>query len=68
MGTIETFDHTADVGLRVTGTGLDDLAARWGRHASFDALVVVGATTSALCWLLIPWIVGSGQPSAISNQ
>lgn len=25
MGRIETFDHTADVGLRITGTDLDDL-------------------------------------------
>ena len=25
MGTLETFDHTADVGLRVTGDDLDDL-------------------------------------------
>jgi SHS2 domain-containing protein len=25
MGTTETFDHTADVGLRVTGESLDDL-------------------------------------------
>jgi SHS2 domain-containing protein len=25
MGTIETFDHTADVGLRITGESLDDL-------------------------------------------
>ena len=25
MGTVETFDHTADVGLRVTGVDLDDL-------------------------------------------
>jgi SHS2 domain-containing protein len=25
LGTVETFDHTADVGLRVTGRDLDDL-------------------------------------------
>jgi SHS2 domain-containing protein len=25
VGTVETFDHTADVGLRVTGADLDDL-------------------------------------------
>jgi len=46
----------------------DVFAATFGRHVSFDMLVGFGATTSALCWLLIPWIVGSGQPSAISGQ
>lgn len=39
MGTVETFDHTADVGLRVTGSDLDDL---FGTAAGgvFDYIVV----------------------------
>jgi MFS family permease len=51
-------------GEAVGGWLYDDLAARWGRHASYDALVGFGAATSALCWLLIPWIVRDDhQPS-----
>lgn len=39
MGTVETFDHTADVGLRVTGTDLDDLF-RTAAEGVFDYIVV----------------------------
>ncbi len=39
MGTVETFDHTADVGLRITGVDLDDLF-RTAAEAVFDYIVV----------------------------
>ncbi len=38
MGHWETFDHTADVGLRVTGTDLDDLF-KTAAEAVFDYIV-----------------------------
>lgn len=38
MGTVETFDHTADVGLRVTGLDLDDLF-RTAAEGLFDYIV-----------------------------
>jgi len=38
MGTTETFDHTADVGLRVTGADLDDLF-RTAAEGVFDYVV-----------------------------
>ena len=38
MGTIETFDHTADVGLRVRGDDLDDLF-RTAAEGVFDYVV-----------------------------
>lgn len=38
MGTIETFDHTADVGLRVRGDDLDDLF-RTAAGGMFDYIV-----------------------------
>ena len=38
MGTWETFDHTADVGLRVSGVDLDDLF-RTAAEAVFDYIV-----------------------------
>ena len=39
MGTIETFDHTADVGLRITGDGLEDLFIT-AAGGVFDYIVV----------------------------
>jgi SHS2 domain-containing protein len=39
MGTIETFDHTADVGLRIRADDLDDLF-RSAARGLFDAIVV----------------------------
>ncbi len=39
MGTIETFDHTADVGLRITGESLEDLFAT-AAGGVFDYIVV----------------------------
>jgi SHS2 domain-containing protein len=39
VGTIETFDHTADVGLRVRGHDLDDLF-RTAAEGVFDYIVV----------------------------
>lgn len=39
MGTIEVFDHTADVGLRVRGSDLDDLF-RTAAEGVFDYIVV----------------------------
>jgi SHS2 domain-containing protein len=38
VGTIETFDHTADVGLRVVGDDLDDLF-RTAAEGVFDYIV-----------------------------
>ena len=38
MGTIETFDHTADVGLRIRGSDLDDLF-RTAAEGVFDYIV-----------------------------
>ncbi|MGE3822241.1 MAG: archease [Isosphaeraceae bacterium] len=38
MGTVETFDHTADVGLRVTAVDLDDLF-RTAAEGVFDYVV-----------------------------
>src|SRR4051794_4055703 len=38
MGTIETFDHTADVGLRIRGRDLDDLF-RTAAEGVFDYIV-----------------------------
>lgn len=39
MGTVATFDHTADVGLRITGSDLDDLF-RTAAEGLFDYIVV----------------------------
>ncbi|MEO6808496.1 MAG: archease [Isosphaeraceae bacterium] len=39
MGRIETFDHTADVGLRIVGTDLDDLF-RTAAEGLIDYIVV----------------------------
>jgi SHS2 domain-containing protein len=39
LGTVETFDHTADVGLRVHGSDLDDLF-RTAAEGVFDYIVV----------------------------
>ena len=39
MGTVETFDHTADVGLRVSGVDLDDLF-RTAAEGLLDYIVV----------------------------
>ena len=39
MGTVETFDHTADVGLRVTGADLDDLF-RTAAGGVLDTIIV----------------------------
>jgi SHS2 domain-containing protein len=39
VGTVETFDHTADVGLRVTGDDLDDLF-QTAAEGVFDYIVV----------------------------
>lgn len=39
MGTVTTFDHTADVGLRITGEDLDDLF-RTAAEGMFDYIVV----------------------------
>jgi SHS2 domain-containing protein len=39
MGRIETFDHTADVGLRIQGDDLDDLF-RTAAQGVFDYIVV----------------------------
>jgi SHS2 domain-containing protein len=38
LGTVETFDHTADVGLRITGSDLDDLF-RTAAGGLFDYIV-----------------------------
>ena len=38
MGTIETFDHTADVGLRIRGADLDDVF-RTAAEGVFDYIV-----------------------------
>ncbi len=38
MGTVETFEHTADVGLRITGVDLDDLF-RTAAGGVFDYVV-----------------------------
>ena len=67
MGTLETFDHTADVGLRITGSDLDDLF-RTAAEGVFDYIVVnrdaVRATTTegvalraeATADLLVAWL------------
>jgi SHS2 domain-containing protein len=47
MGTIETFDHTADVGLRVRGDDLDDLFGT-AAEGVFDYIVVNRADVQAL--------------------
>jgi SHS2 domain-containing protein len=39
LGTVETFDHTADVGLRIRGSDLDDLF-RTSAEGVFDYIVV----------------------------
>jgi SHS2 domain-containing protein len=39
LGTVETFEHTADVGLRLTGADLDDLF-RTAAGGVFDYIVV----------------------------
>jgi SHS2 domain-containing protein len=39
LGTVETFDHTADVGLRIRGSDLDDLF-RTAAEGVFDYIVV----------------------------
>ncbi len=67
MGTIETFEHTADVGLRVRGDDLDDLF-RTAAEGVFDYIVanrdavrVVATETVALSGddpaeLLVVWL------------
>jgi SHS2 domain-containing protein len=39
LGTVETFEHTADVGLRIAGADLDDLF-RTAAEGIFDSIVV----------------------------
>jgi len=51
-------------GEAVGGWLYDEFATRWGRPVSFEILVGFGATTSALCWLLIPWIVKDEEQPA----
>ncbi len=46
MGTVETFDHTADVGLRVRGADLNDLF-RTAAEGVFDYIVVNRAEVRA---------------------
>jgi SHS2 domain-containing protein len=46
LGTIETFDHTADVGFRVAGADLDDLF-RTAAEGMFDYIVVNRAEVRA---------------------
>ena len=46
MGTAESFDHTADVGLRITADDLDDLF-RTAAEALFDYIVVNRAEVRA---------------------
>ena len=67
MGTIATFDHTADVGLRVTGADLDDLF-RTAAEGVFDYIVVnrdqvrpevseeIALSAEATADLLIAWL------------
>ena len=47
MGTIETFDHTADVGLRIRGDDLDD------RVEALESLSLEAETTLDL---LVAWL------------
>jgi SHS2 domain-containing protein len=47
LGTVETFDHTADVGLRVRGSDLDDLF-RTAAEGVFDYIVVNRAEVRAV--------------------
>lgn len=35
----------------------DDWSAQWGPHAAFDRLVLLGAATTAACWLLAPLLL-----------
>jgi hypothetical protein len=35
----------------------DDWTGRWGADTAFDALVLVGATTTAACWALTPFLL-----------
>jgi SHS2 domain-containing protein len=46
LGTVETFDHTADVGLRVRGADLNDLF-RTAAEGVFDYIVVNRAEVRA---------------------
>ncbi len=67
MGTVETFDHTADVGLRITGTDLDDLF-RTAAEGVFDYIVAnrdavrvasrepVALTADGALDLLVAWL------------
>ena len=54
MGTVETFDHTADVGLRVRADDLDDLF-RTAAEGMFDYVVAnrdeVRVTDTVAVWL-----------------
>lgn len=34
----------------------ESLSVAWGAHTAFNALVGIGAATTALCWLLVPWL------------
>lgn len=67
MGTVATFDHTADVGLRVTGKDLDDLF-RTAAEGVFDYIIVnrdevqpsdsetVGLQAESAADLLVAWL------------
>lgn len=67
LGTLETFDHTADVGLRVTGADLDDLF-RTAAEGLFDYIVAnrdavrvltrepVALTADGALDLLVAWL------------
>src|SRR5690242_9494482 len=67
VGTIETFDHTADVGLRIRAAGLDDLF-RTAAEGLFDYIVTnrsevragevetVAVAAEAPADLLVAWL------------
>ena len=67
MGTIETFEHTADVGLRIRGTDREDLL-RTAAEGIFDYIVVnrdqvrpetvesVALQADSLADLLVSWL------------
>ena len=39
----------------------DDWTNRWGSDMAFDALVLVGAATTAACWVLTPLLLKSPE-------
>jgi hypothetical protein len=39
----------------------DDWANRWGADRAFDALVIVGAATTAGCWVLTPFLLNKPE-------